>query len=326
MTHLFTRRQGLQGGLALLMPSAAWAQSTGAPTVTDGSWTDSARSRSLPWRLRLPAGAGPWPLVLFSHGLGGSVDAGTVWGQAWAAAGVAVLHLQHPGSDTAVVRAGLQAWKAAGNAEQWRARVEDVHFVLDELGRRAASGGAPWAQLRKDAIGLAGHSFGALTTQAVAGQRFQVPAQAEDPRPRAFIAFSPSPPRAGRPPLAQAFGGITRPFLAVTGSEDGDPFGGADTGDHRATVYEGLPPGQRALLWLDGADHATFGGQPLARHLARGPLRRRGPAAEREAQHHALVARITSDWWRATLLGDAAARASLAQPQGLGDKDRWQMA
>lgn len=29
-----------------------------------------------------------------------------VWGEAWAAAGFAVLHLQHPGSDFEAVRAG----------------------------------------------------------------------------------------------------------------------------------------------------------------------------------------------------------------------------
>jgi hypothetical protein len=43
-----------------------------------------------------------------------------------------------------------------------------------------------------------------------------------------------------------------------------------------------------------------------------------------QAQHHALVAAISTDWWRARLLGDAAAAARLVQPAGLAADDRWQ--
>ena len=291
----------------------------------DGSWLDPNRQRTVPWRLRLPDSAGPWPLVLFSHGLGGGLDAGTVWGQAWAAAGLAVLHLQHPGSDSAVLRAGLRQLQMAATAEQLAARMQDVRFVLDELARRAASQESPWTQLRTDAMGLAGHSFGAHTSQAIAGQRFAASGDGGDPRPRAFIAFSPSQARAGRLTVAQAFGGISRPMLLVTGSEDGDPFGSYASGEPRAEVYEGLPPGQRALLWLDGADHMSLAGQDLRQSPALGPLRRRGPAAARQTAHHALVARITTDWWRAQLLDDAPARAALRQPVGLDQQDRWRV-
>jgi predicted dienelactone hydrolase len=329
MTLNLDRRHWLQSGAALATSCWLARPAHAAGPVTDGAWTDAARQRSVPWRLRLPdltsAGAGPWPLVLFSHGLGGSLDAGTVWGEAWAAGGMAVLHLQHPGSDTETLRAGLRQLKAAASAEQLVARVQDVRFVLDELARRAARGEAPWTQMHADAIGLAGHSFGAQTTQAIAGQRYPVATDGSDPRPRAFIAFSPSQTRGGRLSVGEAFGGITRPFLAITGSEDGDPFGTFDSGEPRAQVYQGLPPGQRALLWLDGADHMTFGGQDLRGAAAFGPFRRHGPAAERQAAHHAAVARITTDWWRAQLLADAAAREALRQPAGLGDRDRWQL-
>jgi len=53
-------------------------------------------------------------VVLFAPGLGGTSAGGAVWawsvgrgswGEAWAAAGFAVLHLQHPGSDFEAVRA-----------------------------------------------------------------------------------------------------------------------------------------------------------------------------------------------------------------------------
>lgn len=306
---------------------AAGSAGAAVPAASEGRFSDGARSRALPWLLRLPDAAAfpaPWPVVLHSHGLGGSRDGGALWGSAWAQAGIAVLHLQHPGSDTETLRGGLSALRSAANAEQLLARVRDVVFVLDELARRSAAGEPPWSRLRPSAVGLSGHSFGAVTTQAVAGQRFAGARSLDEPRLRAFAAFSPSPPRDGVS-LQQAFGAISRPFLCLTGSNDDDPFHHFDGGPARAKVYEGLPAGKRALLWLDGADHMCFGGGRPASLPKRELLARPAVAREREAAHQALAARITAQWWRWHLLGDETARAALEQPQGLGPGDRWSL-
>jgi len=42
--------------------------------------------------------------------------------------------------------------------------------------------------------------------------------------------------------------------------------------------------------------------------------------------HHALIAAITSDWWRATLLQDTQARGRLQAPAGLLSGDLWETA
>ena len=303
------------------------ANDTAAAPPLDGAWSDSRRHRAVPWRLRLPRQPGPWPLVLYSHGLGGNREGGAVWGQAWADAGVAVLHLQHPGSDSDTLRNGLAALRAAASAEQLWARVQDVRFALDEIERQARAGAEPWSLLRLDAIGLAGHSFGAQTTQALAGQRYPVATDGADPRLRAFIALSPSLPRNGSLTPVQSLGAITRPFMAVTGALDGDPLGRNDGtfdgGASRARVFDGLPPGQRALLWLEGADHMSFGGGASRRAPSIGPFRRHGQAATLEPVHQALVARVSTLWWRTHLLADADARAALRQPQGLAEQDRF---
>ena len=303
--------------------AAAAALPAGAASQED-AWLDRDRGRELPWRARLPAAPGPWPLLLYSHGLGGSRDGGDVWGDAWRAAGFAVVHLQHPGSDTAALRGGASALRDAVKPEQLIARTADLAFMLDEITRRAQAGQAPWREVRLDAVGLAGHSYGAQTAQAVAGQRFAVPAELSEPRVKAFIALSPSSSRVRLSPQQQ-FSAVTRPFLAVTGSDDGDPFGSFTSGETRAAVYDGLPPGQRALLWLDGADHMTFAGNGAQRINGRGWFRRGANAWAREPVHHALVARITTLWWRAQLLGDAAARVALAAPEGLAAADRWRL-
>ena len=326
MRSTLNRRQwcSLQAAaLAGLHGPAQAADRIVATTFKDGVWSDSRRSRSVPWRLRLPTQPGPWPLVLYSHGLGGNREGGAVWGQAWADAGVAVLHLQHPGSDSDTLRNGLAALRAAASAEQLLARVHDVRFALDEIEGPALSGAKPWSSLRRYAIGLAGHSFGAQTTQAVAGQRYPVAADVADARLRAFIALSPSLPRNGPLSPAQSFGAIARPFMAITGSLDGDPFGSFDGGASRARVFDGLPPGQRALLWLEGADHLSFGGGSARRVPAFGPFKRHGAAATLEAAHQAVVARVSTLWWRAHLLGEADARTALRQPLGLAEQDRF---
>lgn len=295
----------------------------------DLQWTDTQRQRRLPLRLRLPTGDAAAALVLFSHGLGGSVAAGTLWAQAWVRAGFAVLQLQHPGSDGEVLKDdGLRGLRQAASPEQLIARAQDVRFVLDELARRQAAGEAPFTRMRLDAIGLAGHSFGAHTTLAVAGQQFgRAGASLSDPRPRAFAAFSPSPGKHEQP--AEVFGTIRRPVLCLTGSLDGDPLGlnpGAgrsQDGSWRRAVYTALPPGDKAELWLDGADHQSFSGQEFGRLAER--LRPRPPAAVAQwPRHRALIESVSALWWQAQLLGDNAARAALAQaPNGLGNLDEW---
>lgn len=303
---------------------AAAGRGRAEPGTQDLAWTDSARGRTLPLRLRWPPGEAAAPLVLFSHGLGGSVDAGTIWARAWAAAGIATLHLQHPGSDGEVLqREGAAALRGALDFEQLKARALDVAFVLDELARRRAAGDAALQRLRLQACGLAGHSFGAHTTLAVAGQQYgALGAALADDRPRAFAAFSPAPPERGD--AARALGAVRRPVLCLSGSLDaglaapgGQGAGRAGTaapgsGAFRRAVFEALPGGDKAELWLDGADHMTFSGQPVEGLRA---LRSRPePARAQAPRHEALIAEVSTRWWQAQLLDDAAARAALARP------------
>lgn len=327
------KRRELLAGLAFpwWMPGSGRAAAPGA--FVDETWRDGARDRDIPLRLRWPAGDGPCALVIHSHGLGGSRAGGAAWGEAWQAAGLAVLHLQHPGSDSAVWQTGgLRGARQAASAEQYLARIADASFVLDQLERRHASGGA-WGRVRLDAIGFSGHSFGARLTQALAGERAVGRWRAKrteglaEPRLSAFIAFSPGfNERDGLDDstLSQRFGAITRPFLAVTGTDDDSMLVGDASNAARRAVYRGLPAGARAQLVLDGADHATFGGGNGVER-AEGRTGRRGArAVELEPQHRRVVAAISADWWRWRLLGDEAARDRLASPAGLTRGDVWQ--
>ena len=302
----------------LLLPLSAPA-SPAAAEIRDDSWFNVARQRVLPWRLRLPGGDKPCPLVLYSHGLGGSREGGQAWGSAWADSGIAVLHLQHPGSDIEVLRSGGRSLQAAASSDQFVERLMDLRFAISEVQRRADAGEAPWNRIRADAIGVAGHSFGALTTQAVAGQRYPGVDGLSDPRPRAFTALSPSLPIGVKMSPNEAFAGVVRPFFALTGSLDSSPIQRDQAAAQRAGVYDALPPGQRALLWLKGANHQTFGGGPSS--LRESDVRGADPAD----RHSWLIASATTLWWQWHLLRDEAARLRLESLEGLLDGDRLQI-
>src|SRR5689334_6039061 len=74
---------------------------------------DDARDREIPIRLFLPAKREAAPVVLFSHGLGGSRAGSKFLGEHWAGRGYVVVFLQHPGSDESVWRNQPQAERAA---------------------------------------------------------------------------------------------------------------------------------------------------------------------------------------------------------------------
>ena len=326
------RRQCLATLLAAALPpggAGLRAQGLAAtPPALDQTWVDVARQREVPVRLRFPDASrhpAPWPVVLFSHGLGGTRDGGAVWADAWVASGFAVVQLQHPGSDLDAVRrvtqgfADQRALRTLAGPEQLMARLQDVGFVLDDITRRHGAGEGRWGQVRATGVGLSGHSFGAHTTLGMAGQRYPGFAGVAEPRLASFIAFSPTVPQFGS--AERAFERLARPLLSITGTRDGDVVGVGATPERRSGVFAALPPGHKAQLVLQDADHMTFSGQTgrAAEIVPRAAITR-----ELQEAHHALVAAVTTDWWRATLMDDAAAAQRLALPPGLAAGDLWQ--
>lgn len=65
---------------------------------------DEGRQRQIPLRVFLPRDRSPAPVVLFSHGLGGSREGSAYLGKHWGLRGYVAVFLQHPGSDSSVWR------------------------------------------------------------------------------------------------------------------------------------------------------------------------------------------------------------------------------
>ncbi|MDE1149869.1 MAG: hypothetical protein PW843_25240 [Azospirillaceae bacterium] len=294
----------------LLLPVAAQA----APTVQicEATWTDPGRGgRSVPVRIRMPVGADKAPVILFSHGLGGSLDSGTDWVDAWAVAGFITVNIQHAGSDTALWRGQarpLLAMRGGMNVEQLQARAGDVHFVLDRIAMGGHVGPCDLGRADMGKVGMSGHSFGAQTTLAVSGGVYAGAPVMRDPRIKASIAFSPQPSQGVDD--ATAFGGIGIPFFTVTGTRDAVPSLNGATAQDRLRPYAAMPAGGKDLLIIDGATHMMLNGQTLER-----------PQATPSPGMVETITRATALFWRATLLGDTAAAVQLkALRPGPGDR------
>lgn len=292
------------------------ASPSGAETLCDGAIADAARDRSIPVRVRMPEhGAGKAPVILFSHGLGGSVDAGTDFAREWARAGFLVVHVQHPGSDQAVWQGDRDprgALVRAGNGRQLRDRVADMKAVADAVAVGRPVGRCSLSRADASRMGAAGHSFGAHTVMALAGQRFgPMGAPGADPRFKAIAALSPTAPRNDAAQAMGAFGAVSVPVLTATGSRDGSPLAQGKSLEQvvaaRAAVFGALPAsgsGKGTVgLWVESADHAAFGGNAGA-----------GRKTDVRVTH--LVAAATAAFFEAHLAGNGtpdmqAARALL---------------
>jgi len=291
----------------------------GAPEQHDLTVQDAARTRAIPLRVYLPRAKQPAAVVLFSHGLGGSREMNAYHGRHWALRGYVAVFLQHPGSDEGLwkdkpVGQRYAALKAAANLENFQLRVQDVPAVLDQLAVWNQERAHPLSgRLDLTRVGMSGHSFGAVTTQAVSGQTPLLGKGFTDPRIKAAILMSPSAPRRGDP--KQAFGNVKIPWLLLTGTHDSAAITGTDAAARRV-VFPALPPGGKYELVLDKAEHSAFTDRPLP-----------GDTEQRNPNHHRAILAITTAFWDAHLRADAAAQQWLGSDKvrGVLEKaDQWQ--
>ncbi len=291
-----------------------------AETV-DSVVKDTQRNREIPLRVCLPVEKTPAPVVLFSHGLGGSREGNPYLGRHWSARGYVVVFLQHAGSDEAVWKdvpmlQRMSKLKQAASLQNTILRLKDIPVVIDQLERWNQSSDSPlMGRMDLQRIGMSGHSFGAVTTQGVSGQRTpRGDATFTDKRIKAAIAMSPNSPKSGGDPK-QLFGGVTIPWLLMTGTKDTAAVGDA-TVESRLAVYPALPAGGKYELVFEGGEHEAFSDHDLP-----------ATKSKRNPNHHRAILAISTAFWDAWLRDDKAARTWLdgTSPSSvLEKKDRWQ--
>jgi predicted dienelactone hydrolase len=249
---------------ATLLPSMrAWAQESAPYETLEFDWVDVKRQRAVPVRLYWPNGisaSAQVPLVVFSHGIGGSRRGYRYLGEHWSSHGVASLHLQHVGSDRNIWFGNpLGLIGRLQDAAQEREAVErprDLAFALDQL---LAS---PWGE-RIDArrIVAAGHSYGANTTLLAAGARVEREGRAvdlHDERVSAAMVLS-APPFYGEANPSIVLRPVRLPMLHVTATGDVIRIPGYWSGaEDRIAVFEATGSKHKALAVFEGGSHSMF--------------------------------------------------------------------
>jgi predicted dienelactone hydrolase len=317
------KRPFMSGAIIFLMAagdiqSAAYDPLAVAPDfhaeTRDLSIRDAARKRDIPVRIYLPSANRPAPVVLFSHGLGGSRAGSTFLGEQWAGRGYVAVFVQHPGSDEAVWKEAAQgeqmaALRGAASLENFLLRARDVPAVIDQLAVWNKSG--PLAgRMDLTKIGMSGHSFGAVTTEAVSGEMFPMNGtKLTDTRIRAAVIFSPSTPKSET--AEQAFGAVKIPWLLMTGTKDIAPIGLADM-ESRLGVYPALRGAPKYQVVLDNAEHSAFTDRPLP-----------GDREPRNPNHHRVILALSTAFWDAYLQGN---KDALAWLNGVGPRSVMQPA
>lgn len=272
-------------------------------------WRDDARGRDVPVKVYAPeAGGAPFPVVIFSHGLGGSREGYAYLGRHWASHGYIAVHVQHIGSDESVwkdqTNRSERMKRAAADPRNALNRPADVQFVLDRLERVQKEEGPLKDRLDLSRVGMAGHSFGAHTTLAIAGQAFVTPtgraAAMDDWRVKAAIAMSPSVPRR-RDDLDTVYAGVKIPILHMTGTHDDSPVSDTRAADRRM-AFDHIKGAEQYLLIFKDGEHMVYTGR----------RRLRGEPG-REERFVDLILQSTTAFWDAYLKCDPAARRWLSE-------------
>ncbi len=251
------------------------------------------------------------PVIIWSHGLGGSVDGAAFLSRFLAAQGFVMVHVQHHGTDTTLWEGKKgHPWDVIRKAYISRAmtlnRFADIPFVLDQL--PAWMGDHPEVAEHADLsmFGMSGHSFGALTSQVMAGMLFpdedEKLVRLKEARFQAGILYSPGPiEHLGNYDPAEIYGAIDIPLFHMTGTDDKSPVSGWDY-KKRLSIYENSPKVEKNLLVLKDGDHMVFSG-------SRGKL---GKSPHRE-EHERIIKIAALAYWEATLKQDKAAQEWLTE-------------
>jgi dienelactone hydrolase len=273
-----------------------------------GEFIDQARDgRVVPFKVYHPIehNLQSLPLVLWSHGFGGNKDGASFISRFLASHGYVVAHMTHAGTDSSLWEGKPgHPWDILKQTKVPREvslhRMKDIPFVLDQL--------PDWAKENPDSgtidfssIGISGHSFGAMTSQAMAGMLLPDVSQRlmnfKEERFRAGILYSPVPIRhlVDDAQEQKAYAEISLPLFHMTGTDDSSPIEGFDY-QQRLKVFNGSDSEAHVLILKDG-DHMVFNG--TRGKLEANPLRPR---------HEEIIKIAALGFWDMMLKNDQAAR------------------
>jgi predicted dienelactone hydrolase len=257
---------------------------------------DGVRNKDVEVSIEYPTrGVGPFPIIIFSPGYGGSSHGYEGLISYWTSYGYVCIRPAHADAgalgDTmhdllAMRRDDRQTRsqrrdRARAEAEakvkpqpnlveaiwdkerepQWRDRVRDVTVILDALNDLEKNYPELAGKMDHARIGVGGHSYGAFTVMLIGGTKTfsNPPLVVGDPRVKAIVAMSPQGIAANRGLTADSWQDLRVPAMFMTGTRDygADLTEGPDW--HRLG-FDHSPAGDKYFVLIRGASHMTFTG------------------------------------------------------------------
>ena len=272
--------------------------------VDEARYNEDGSVRTVPFKLYYPSGEGieKAPVIFWSHGYGGSRDGASFISRHLASLGYVLVHLTHYGTDSSLWEGKPgHPWdvlrKLKISRETTINRFYDVPFAFDQMISWAQENPDVGAIMDFERVGMSGHSFGAMTTQVMAGMKFpnaqQELFEIREPRFSAGILYSPVPiGHLTDVEPGQLYGGIDIPLLHMTGTDDASPL--EDYGyEHRLIIRDNVPRDDQYVQVLENGDHMVYNG--TRGKLVQNPYRER---------HEAEIIEAVTHFWNAHLKDD----------------------
>jgi predicted dienelactone hydrolase len=252
-----------------------FAQAIGAVETQDITLVDEKRDKRLECRVYFPKQGGDLPLIVFSHGFGGDKTAFAAISQHIAESGYVLVHPSHTDgfgrSGTRLGNGGLRGIRSGGglaglldDPAKIEGRVGDVLCVIDNIEQLYEKIPVLSGRIDNKRIGVGGHSYGAYTSMLLGGVTVDLDgAKARsfgDQRVRCIMPISGQ--GTGQQGLTEkSWANLKLPMLTMTGSKDQGATGQGP--DWKKEPFKFSPTGDKYLVYIEGANHFSFGGLGL---------------------------------------------------------------
>lgn len=274
---------------------------------------DSKRNKDLECRVHYPESGDKLPIIVFSHGFGADKTAFAAISQHVAEHGYVIVHPSHAdgfgrsgnkerGGTAKPGAGGIGALRSGGglagllnDPAKIEGRVADVVAVMDSIEQLYSKVPALKGRIDTTRIGVGGHSYGAYTSMLIGGVTADIGGvkarSFADPRVRCIMPVSAQ--GTGQQGLTESsWTSLKLPMLTMTGSRD--QGAGGQGPDWKKEPFTFSPPGDKYLLFIEGATHVSFGG-----------------FGGRPSEITEVVKATALAFWDAYLKDDANAKASL---------------